>query len=482
MKPVMKGVGAAAIADENPYYQGKFAPIDDEIAVEQCRVIGELPADLEGIFLRNSSNPKHKPKGRYHWFDGDGMIHSVQFRDGCAAYRNRYVRTDGYKRELSAGEAMYTGIMERPNFELGEMPFKNTANTDLVYHDGKLLALWWLGGKAHKVRLPDLETLGAFDFCGNLARGIASHPKIDPRTGEMMFFDFSIVPPFMTYGVVSRTGEVVHQTPIELPCARLQHDIAITPNYTLLFDMPFHWDMEALMRGKVKVVFDEHTPARVGIIPRHAHGDNVQWFETAPFFMYHTINAYEEGDEVVLIGCRINNPAPDVELRKDTVPQLSFLYLDPYLCRWRFNLKTGLCREEILDDVPSEFPRTNDTSLGLRQRYSYNPRIAGESELLFDGLIKYDLEKGGSQTHDFGVGVWAGEAAFAPRPNQRSEDDGYLVTFVYDEPRDASELVVLDARDITAGPVARVVIPQRVPIGYHTCWVSAQELAAQKPE
>lgn len=480
MKPVSDAQAAAALEEENPYLTGKFAPITTEIVVEEPEVIGEIPSDLEGMFLRNGSNPKYKPKGKYHWFDGDGMIHGMLIRDGKATYRNRFIQTAGLAREDEAGDSLYKGIMEPPDFSHPGGPFKNTANTDLIYHDGRLLALWWLGDKAHHVRLPDLETIGTVDFCGKLARGITAHPKNDPRTGEMIFFDYDLRPPFMNYGVVNAEGEIVHQTPIELPGARLQHDIAITENYSILLDMPMYWDPELLMRGKQKVVYNKEMPGRIGVIPRHGDGDSVRWFETDAFYMYHTINAYEDNGAILLVGCRIDNPIPSSRENPENKPRLSFLQMEPYLTRWRLDLETGLVKQETLDDVTSEFPRTNDTTLGSYQRYSYNPRIAQQPQLLFDGLIKYDLKTGGSETLEYGEACWGGEASFAPRTNALDEDDGYLLTFLYDEMNDNSELIIVDAKDVAAGPVARIQIPQRVPIGYHTRWVSSDELAKQR--
>lgn len=479
MKPIDDARAAAALDSDNPYLTGRFAPIQDEIVAEDLTVLGELPEDIEGMFLRNGSNPRFAPKGRYHWFDGDAMIHAMTIRGGKATYRNRYIRTKGFLEDEAAGESTYRGIMESPDMSRPGGPFKNTANTDLVYHDGKLLALWWLGGNAHHVRLPDLETMGEVDFCGKLARGISAHPKVDARTGEMMFFDYDLVPPFMNYGVVDAKGVLVHQTPIEIPGARLQHDIAITENYTLLFDMPMYWDPELLMRGKTKVVYNKEMPGRIGVIPRYGSGDQIRWFETDAFYMYHTINAYEENGEVVLVGCRIDDPIPKDRENVERKARLSFLQMEPYLTRWRLNLGSGLVKRETLDDVATEFPRTNDTSLGRYQRYTYNPRIAHEPQLLFDGLVKYDLERGTSETHAYGAGRWGGEASFAPRANAVDEDDGYLLTFLYDEAAEISELLVIDAKDMAAGPIARIQIPQRVPIGYHTRWVSQSEIDKQ---
>ncbi|MBM3289595.1 MAG: 9-cis-epoxycarotenoid dioxygenase, partial [Candidatus Hydrogenedentes bacterium] len=273
--------------------------------------------------------------------------------------------------------------------------------------------------------------------------------------------------------------EIVHQTPIELPGARLQHDIAITPNYTLLFDLPLFWDPEFLAAGKLKVKFDRTLPSRIGVIPRYGDGTAIRWYDCAPFYMYHTINAYEDGDEIVLTGCRIEDPVPASKANVNRMPRLEILELDPYLTRWRINLATGLVKESVLDDVPSEFPRTNDSSLGARQQFSYNPRIAREEQLLFDGVIKYDTVTGAAETYAYGAHKWGGELPFAPRTNARDEDDGYLITFVYGEDDDSSELVIIDAKHVAAGPVACLPIPRRVPIGYHTCWVSAAKLAQQ---
>ena len=137
--------------DERPthrsiYLEGAFAPIDRELEARDCEVIGEVPRDLAGVYVRNGSNPRYEPKGRYHWFDGDGMLHAVHFEDGRAHYRNRWVRTEAFAIEDAAGEAVWSGINERPDFRHPGGPFKDTANTDLVFHAGRLLALWWLGG------------------------------------------------------------------------------------------------------------------------------------------------------------------------------------------------------------------------------------------------------------------------------------------------------------------------------------------------
>ncbi|MEO7330142.1 MAG: carotenoid oxygenase family protein [Minicystis sp.] len=472
----------AAISVESPYLQGNYAPVHSEIAADALEVVGEIPRDLAGVFVRNSSNPRFLPEGRYHWFDGDGMIHAIHFEDGKARYRNRWIRTKAFLAEEEAGHALWKGVTERPDFTNPGGPFKDTANTDLVYHAGRLLALWWLGGEPYVVHLPDLETSGIETYGGKL-KTLSAHPKVDPRTGEMMFFDYKPFPPYLTYGVISASGELVHRTDIDLPGPRLQHDMAITERYSILLDMSMMWDPELLAQGKTRVRFFRDKPARFGVLPRLGQGHEIRWFESSAFYMYHTVNAWEEGEKIVILGCKIENPLADDPQNpqgRREAPSIGFLRLDPCYCRWTLDLVTGKVTEERLDDAIAEFPRMDNRALGRKSRYSYHARLAAAATMRFDAVIKYDADTGQQVTHEYAKGSFGGETPFAPRVGGTGEDDGYLLTFVADEQSGASEMHVLDARALDRGPVARVKIPQRVPTGYHTYWVPADELARQR--
>ncbi len=464
----------AALREQSPYLQGNFAPIETEITACDLEVTGELPGDLEGIFVRNSPNPRYTPRGDYHWFDGDGMIHGVEIANGTATYRNRFVRTAGLAADEDAGESLWTGILEPPDFSHPGGPYKDTANTDLVYHNGRLLALWWLGGQPYVIGLPGLDTCGIETFGGNLKTGLSAHPKVDPVTGEMMFIDYQPVPPYLTYGVISADGELVHQAPIELDGPRLQHDIAITPDYSVLMDMSLMWDPEALAAGQVRLEFFEDIPTRFGIIPRRGGNDDVVWFECEPCFMYHTVNAWEHDGRVTMIGCRIPRPVAGMAGQDAEFPALARLSLEPYLHRWEFDLRTGIAKEEQLDDTLTEFPRMDNRILGRRSQYAYSQRVAPGSELRFDGVVKYDTERDTQRVHEYPDGRFGGETVFAPAGD--GEDRGYLLTFVADEASGESELYVIDAQNVEEDPVARLRIPQRVPYGYHTWWVGAAGL------
>lgn len=465
----------------SPYLEGNYAPIQSEIVAEGLPVVwGELPDDLAGMFVRTGSNPRFEPSGRYHWFDGDGMLHAITLEDGRATYRNRYIQTKGLHEDIAAGRAVRQGIMEKPDLTHPDGPWKDTANTDLVFHNGRLLALWWLSGSAHQIRLPDLETVGTWDFEGTLKCNMGAHAKVDPRSGEMAFIDYGPLPPYLRYGVVGPDGTVEHLTDIELPGFRLQHDIALTENHAVLFDMSMTWDPSALKVGRTKLEFFPDIPSRIGLIPRRGRGSEIRWFDVQAFFMYHTIAAWEEGDEVVLIGCRIADPTGRTLVGRSgrETPLLGHLRLEPALHEWRLNLVSGAVTETQLDDRLAEFPRINDAKIGGRARYSYHGRFAPLPTLLFDGIVKYDLETGAVDELSYPDGWYGGEPSFASAigaaPDE--EDAGYLLTFVAEEATGESELYVIDAATLEVA--ARIAIPQRVPTGYHTRWIGHEELAA----
>ena len=290
----------------NPYLDGNFAPVLQEITTQTLQVIGELPPDLSGMFLRNGPNPQWSPIGQYHWFDGDGMLHGVRIHNGQASYRNRYVRTRGWQLEHEAGQAIWSGLLEPPQMDNPYGPGKNTANTALIWHAGQMLALWE-GGSPHTIDVPTLETIGESTYHGKLASPFTAHPKVDPMTGEMMFFGYSFAPPYLRYGVVSPTGELLRTVPIDIPVAVMMHDFAITENHTIFMDLPLTFSQERMQRGEPGLMFERNKPSRFGIVPRHGDNSNIRWFESPGCYVFHTLNAYEQGDEVVLIACRMNS-------------------------------------------------------------------------------------------------------------------------------------------------------------------------------
>lgn len=454
-----------------------FAPVKQEITANDLPVIGELPKELSGMFLRIGPNPQFPPIGRHHWFDGDGMIHGVQIKDGKASYRNRYVRTKGFNIEQTEGRVIWPGLLNLPRLDLPQgMLFKNPANTAMVWHNNKLFALWDMG-EPYQVELPSLETVGSYTFDGELTSAFTAHPKVDPVTGEMVFISMSpLMRPYLKYGVISAAGKIVHNVPIQMPNATIMHDFAITENYSILVDIPVALQPGKLLRGDSPIVFDAARKSRFGILPRYGDNSTVVWFEIPGFALFHTINAYEQGDEVLLFGCRMDStyffvPHYNDGVLVDIDPALATMQL---VC-WRCNLVTGTVQEEVFEDyVPADYPQINNNYMGRQMRYGYFARgdLDKMPKPLINGLLKYDFENRRSETHYYGQGRFGGEGVFAPRPNATAEDDGWLLTYVYDTELDRSELLVINAQDMNSEPVARVLLPQRVPYGFHALWVA----------
>lgn len=464
---------------QSPYLLGSYAPVDAETD-GYCEVIeGEVPRDLEGMLVRNGPNPKFAPRGRYHWFDGDGMLHALSVSDGRVRHRNRWVRTAGLARDEAEGRALWSGLMEGVRDNPRGAPYKDTANTDVVLHAGELKALWYLCGRPYRVDPRTLDTLGPDDFGGTWEGPVSAHAKVDPVTGEMMFMDYGPRPPFMHYAVADASGRLVRRVPIALPGPRLPHDLAVTATRTILMDLPIVFDEKAMAQGRWRTSFDASLPARFAVIPRHGGADDVRWFEAEPCYIYHVVNAWDEGDEVVMVGCRVADPFQPVRPEEGPYAvMMATLRIKAALHRWRFNLRTGKTTEEPLDDRNAEFPSMDRRALGRRSRYAWNVLLGTEPTVFFDGLVKYDTDTGASETLVYGPGRRGSEAPFAPRVGSTAEDDGYVLSLVHDEREDRSELWILDGREPSRGPVARVRIPSRVPLGFHGLWVPGEGVPA----
>ena len=461
---------AESIESDNPHLQGNNKPIYDEITATGMEVIGEIPADISGHFLRIGPNPYYVPdESRYHIFDGDGMIHGVHITEGKATYRNRFVASTGLSKERAAGRWIYPGLnMIGDYLAKGEMPeTKNTGNTAMVVHNGQLFAMME-GGTPYRISLPDLETEGEHDFDGTLHHNFTAHPKVDIKSGEMMTFGYGISPPFLTYSVVDNSGRAVHTKEITIPKSVMMHDCAITEQYTIFPDLPLIFDFESMMAGDGLVQWDPGNGCRIGIVPRMGDDDSIRWFDIEESFLFHVANAWEEGDVVVFQACRSDRGGIVTKAGSDVREQLGQLH------EWRFNLATGEVESNALDqDYYCDFPRINDGLVGYRNRYTYAARFRVQDMPVFDGELKYDNETDEIQVHHFGEGCESGEAVFAPCIGGSEEDDGYVICFVYDPVSETSECQIIDARNFEAPPVARIKIPQRVPHGFHASWVNA---------
>lgn len=442
-----------AMTEDVPVHlRGNGAPVQDELTITDLKVAGTIPAELDGRYLRNGANPVTGLSD--HPFLGDGMIHGVRLRDGNAEwYRNRYVKTPFVAaRDL---DAMDPAVM----MDMAS----SKANTSVIAHAGRILAL----EEGHFPYVLDglLDTVGPTDFSGRLTGSFTAHPKLCPVTGELLAFGYSVLEPYLTYLRISPKGELVQVEPITVGGPTMMHDFNVTQNHVIFMDLPAVFDMDLALRGEMPIHWSNDYPARLGVMPRDGRDADVTWYEIDPCYVFHPMNAYEDGDQIVLDVARLDHIWRDGPMD----------FPAPSLHRWTIDTAAGKVIEEQVDDLPAEFPRVPDALVGQPHRYGYMVATGtadayGSPKSASGTLLKYDRATGERTSIELGRGRLPGEAVFVRAANGAAEDDGYLMTYVYDAASDSSEFVVLDAASMSNEPIATVALP-RVPFGFHGSWI-----------
>jgi carotenoid cleavage dioxygenase len=442
----------------NPYLHGNFAPVMVERSDDHpLPVTGVIPPDLTGRLLRNGPNPAVLPadESDYHWFSGDGMVHAITLSEGRAeGYRNRWVRT----RSLAAK-------LETPSPSGPAEPVDGPANTHVIRHAGTTLALVE-SGFPHALS-DDLGRARVHDFDGGLASPMTAHPKVDPSTGELVFFGYDVFgPPFLRYHVADPAGYLVRTEAIDIPRATMIHDFGVTASRVVLLDLPVLFDLEMATMGRsIPFRWVPEAGARVGVMPRDGSGADVRWIGIDPVYVFHVLNAYDDGQNVVMDVIRYDRAF-------DTDPGQAIASDLPVLARWTIDPVAGRIAERRLDDVPVEFPRIDDAVAGRQHRYGYCVRLGDQADQPTQlGLIQYDLGRDESTRFDPGQYRFPGEPVFVRAADGRGENEGWVLSVVYDAGTDSSDLVILDATSFAGPPVATVHLPARVPFGFHGSWL-----------
>ncbi len=478
----------------NRYLKDNFAPVREELTVADLDVTGGLPEHLDGRYLRIGPNPIDDVGEGHHWFLGDGMVHGVRLAGGEAKwYRNRYVRSDHVAQKL--GEPSRAPGWDNNDF---------AANTHVLEHAGRTLALVE-GGPSPYELTDDLETVGPSDFdgtlrMGSLPAGYSAHPHEDPGTGELHAVSYNwLRGNRVDYTVRGTDGRVRRTVPIEVGGSPMMHDFALTENYIVLYDLPVVFDRRRAVEGMPRAArlpvrlmmsaiigrnplpdpvisriargsrsgtpvstlpysWDQDYPARLGLLPREGTSADVRWFDIDPCFVFHTLNAYEDGDHVVVDVVRHDRMFATVLNGPDEGP--------PTLARFTIDLTGDKVREDRFDERAQEFPRIDERQTGRRHRFGYS--VGFTDGVPGDAVLRHDLAAGSTAVRNLGAGREASEFCFVANDDSTDEADGLLMGYVLDRSSGTSDLVMLDAQ--TLEDVAAVHLPARVPVGFHGSW------------
>jgi len=431
---------------ETPIWmRGNYEPVREEATAIDLPVEGSIPPELCGLHARNGANPREGETA--HWFLGDGMVHGVSIRNGKAEwYRNRWVRTPCfYGQKLTPETALDIRC--------------SVANTTVISHAKRILTLAENALPMEITR--ELDTVGFHDFGGALKTPFTAHPKICPLTGELHFFGYRVVPPFLTYHVADAEGILLRSLEVPVKGPTMMHDFALTSGHVIFMELPVVFDIQRALNASIPFTWSDTYGARLGILPRGAGIEELRWVEVEPCYVYHVANAFETADGTITVEVARYQSAWRPDGKRSGAR----------LTRWRIPPGTSKAEEAQLDHQKIEFPRIDDRNTGRPHMIVY--ALANNRDLengSFGGLLRYDLKSGETQYHDFGESRTPSEFAMAPAPGA-GEDEGWLIGFVYDRTRDASDLVIFDAQRVSAGPVARIQLPRRVPQGFHGAWI-----------
>ena len=441
------------------WLQANYAPVMDEVESFDLVVRGALPPELTGLYVKNGSNPPRADSP--HWFFGDGMVHGVSLRDGRAEwYRNRYVQTQPFKAGVGFGKGAPGGE-------------GNQSNVSTIWHAGRLLSSGEVGFP-YELDPATLDTLGTHTYGGALTGSFTAHPKLDPRTGKLHAFGYGFTDPLLSYYVIEPDGTMSRNEPVTIPRSTMIHDFQITETDAVFWDLPVVFDLDMAIvwiqdpvNNPLPYTWQPEAGARVGVMPLAGGADAIQWFDIDPCYVFHSVNAFRRGDEVVVDVCRMDSM---FAAEGEGIGGGS----NSALVRWTANTATGTITQDVLEtDNPGDLPGRDPRRVGIEHRYGY---LTGTREnpdtVELGGIIKHDFANSTREMWEPGPTRHASEPLFLPGDAADTADDaGWLLSFVHDDATNETVLAVLDATAVTAGPVAEVVMPQRVPYGFHAAWV-----------
>ncbi len=444
----------------NSYLVGVNAPMGQELTLsaDQLKVVGQIPSELNGRYLRIGPNPLLPPRSAsHHWFLGDGMVHGLRLQNGQAQwYRNRWIRSNAVSQAL--GEAPAPGPRRR----------SDTVNTNVVGHAGKSWALVEAGG--YPVELGDeLQTVAHNPFEGSLKGSFSAHPHLDVATGDWHAVCYEATDPHtLRHVVVGADGRVQREEPIAVRHGPSVHDCMITEHHVIVLDLPVTFSMSAVVAGYgFPYEWNPKHPARVGVLGKNAPGSSIVWCEVEPCYVFHPCNAFETADGRITMDVVAHASMFEGNMNGPSSKGCAFE-------RWTIDPSAQRVQRQVLDSAAQEFPRADERLTGQPYRYAYSAGLQLDKEGQFESssqLFCHDLQAGTKLTRDFGPACHVGEFVFQPRHAKAAENDGWLMGYVVNMATQTTDFVILNAADVAGAPVAVVTIPHRIPAGFHGNWV-----------
>ena len=455
---------------DHPQLQGNFAPIRMECDVDDVVVRGELPRDLDITYYRNGPDPQFPPRHDHHWFAGDGMLHMFRIQNGGVRYRNRWVRTGKWQAERRERRSLVNPFNPLQNDRAARgMQDDGLANTNIVWHAGKLLAL----EEAHppfEIDPETLDSIGAWRFDDHLEGPMTAHPKLDPITGEMLFFGYmasGIFSKQVSYQTVDAAGTLTRSERFKAPFASMMHDFIVTEEHVVFPVFPLTASRMRAIQGKPVFAWEPDKGTHLAVMPRNGTLADIRWFETDPCYVFHPMNAYTDGNRIVAHVMQFDEAPlfPNVD-GTPTAPAQA------HLTEWIIDLADNANSVQLraLDDTVGEFPRLDERFAGTTYRHGYYAATSNGSDLSFNAIVRHDFATGRHTRYVLPNGDTTGEPVFVPRSRDAAEGDGYLLSVVHRGGENRSDLAIFDAQNLADGTIACAELPHRVPYGFHGNW------------
>jgi carotenoid cleavage dioxygenase len=441
----------------HPLLTGINEPMREELTIGPLEVLGSIPPELNGHYVRIGPNPAAPDPRSYHFFTGDGMLHGIRISGGEALwYRNRWIRS----KEVARAKGFEPAPGPRHIFD--------TVNTSVLGHGGKAYALVEAGSTP--VRFGEtLEEQRYDDFGGTLPGSFSAHPRLDPSTGELHAICYEATNPNqIRYNVIDTDNLVRRSVVIPVRDGPLIHDCAITARYVIILDLPLTLSLRVVLSGHgFPYRWNPRHPARLGLLPREGEAQDIIWVPLDPCFVFHTANAYDLEDGRVVLDAIVypamfgdDNDGPDIVPRGFE--------------RWIIDPATCSVSKQTIDEAPQEFPVIDERRRGRQYRFAYTLGLAeslGDRMGNDEVLIRHDIAAGVRTTHQFGSGRVPGEFVFVPRSAQAEEGDGWMIGLVINADQCTTDLEIIDANAFDAPPIAAIRVPHRVPPGIHGAWL-----------